>query len=159
MPNGGPDCCGACDFNKAVQEMGRHPEDNKRFLALSNCTLRDLKITNPFWTYCHSFRWGELLPVPIVKEEAKGWVFASGLYEGYVRIPWHGMVEPKVSAPCICEICARKTQGGITVVHDGRTIGFCTNRHYIEWWKTMYNDPSLTLDQLATAEEYDKEKK
>jgi hypothetical protein len=50
MPNGGDDCCGTCWFNRKNKgELGyRHafaPED-------SYCTIRDLNIEIPFYTYC-----------------------------------------------------------------------------------------------------------
>lgn len=36
MPNGGPDCCGNCGFNKAAQEMAHpHPDQREKFWALS----------------------------------------------------------------------------------------------------------------------------
>ena len=158
MPNGGPDCCGNCGFNKAVQEMAHpHPDQAGRFRALSHCTLRDVKIRNPFWTYCRDFRYGNDLPQPNEYVIPKGWIYASGLYEGYVRIPWHGNVEPYLSGPCTCVICGRKTERGINVSHGGRRIGFCTNRHYIDWWKTQHDDPNIFSDELSTPEEFYKE--
>jgi hypothetical protein len=116
--------------------------------------LRDVKILSPFWTYCHNFRSEKDLPYTSAKEEIRGGIFASGLYEGYVRIPWHGTVEPEVSVPCVCGVCGRRTQQGITIVQDGRTLGFCTNRHYVEWWMTVHDDPSVTPDGLATPDEF-----
>lgn len=160
MPNGGPDCCGNCGFNRAVQEMAHpHPDQRVKFLALSHCTLRDVRITSPFWTYCNNFRYGKTLPEPNEMEEPKGWIFASGLYEGYVRIPWHGAMEPEVSTACVCTVCGRKTDKGITVAHNGTEVGFCTNRHYIDWWKTEHEDPTISSEGLDTPEEFYKEAK
>lgn len=92
-------------------------------------------------------------------EEPKGWIFASGLYEGYVRIPWHGAMEPEVSTACVCTVCGRKTDKGITVAHNGTEVGFCTNRHYIDWWKTEHEDPTISSEGLDTPEEFYKEAK
>lgn len=114
-------------------------------------------ITNPFWTYCHNFRSGKHLPEPDETEEPTGWIFGNGLYEGYVRILWHGTTEPRVSVPCECVSCERKTENGITVRHDDQDIGFCTNRHYIDWWKTVHDDPKISSDGLDTPEEFYKE--
>ena len=159
MPNGGPDCCGNCGFNKAVQEMAHpHPDQRERFWAISHCTLRNLKITNPFWTYCQNFRYGKPLPEPGERVPPEGWVYASGLYEDYVRIPWHGDSEPIVSVPCTCSICARTTDGGITVLHAGKQVGFCTNRHYIDFWKTEHDHPAMSSEGLDTPEVFYREK-
>ena len=160
MPNGGPDCCGNCGFNKAVQEMAHpHPDQREKFWALSYCTLRAVKVISPFWTYCHNFRYGKRIPDPNERVELKGCISASGLYEGYVRIPWHGKVEPDVSTPCACILCGRKTDKGITVIHEAKEIGFCTNRHYIDWWKTVHDEPNISSNGLATPEEFYKENK
>ena len=50
MPNGGSDCCGTCWFNtKNKNEAGydHADDDGKDF-----CTIRNLPITDPFYTYC-----------------------------------------------------------------------------------------------------------
>ena len=158
MPNGGPDCCGNCGHNRAVQEMAHpHPQQREKFWELSHCTIRDVKITNPFWTYCHNFRYGKNLPEPGETEEPSGWIFGSGLYEGYVRIPWHEDSEPEVSTPCTCAVCSRTTEEGITVKDGEEVMGFCTNRHYIDWWKTKHDDPKISSEGLDTPEEHYKE--
>ncbi len=50
MPNGGSDCCGTCCFNsKNGGETGySHAGDPGE----DRCTLRDVVVGNPFWTYC-----------------------------------------------------------------------------------------------------------
>jgi len=140
MPNGGSDCCANCGFNKAVQEKAKlPPEQKEKFWVLPFCTLRDIKIPNPFWTYCDNFQYD--LPDPQIKEEIKGWIFANALYEGaYMRIPWNGAIEPIVSIQADCIICGNKTLRGIIVFNDGKNLGFCSNRHYIEWWSSVHND-------------------
>ena len=158
MPNGGPDCCGNCGHNRAVQEMAHpHPQQREKFWELSHCTIRAVKITNPFWTYCHNFRYGKNLPEPGETEEPSGWIFGSGLYEGYVRIPWHEDSEPEVSTPCTCAVCSRTTEEGITVKDGEEVMGFCTNRHYIDCWKTKHDDPKISSEGLDTPEEHYKE--
>ena len=157
MPNGGSDCCLTCNFNKAVQEMGYpHPQDQKeKFIILSHCTLRDVNITIPVWTYSRNNHAYDDTP-PLAKterEEPIGWIYAMGI-EGYRRIPWHGKIEPKIYTPSVCTICGRKTDKGITVIHSGMEVGFCTNRHYIDWWKTKHDDPEISSDGHDTPEEY-----
>lgn len=50
MPNGGSDCCGTCWFNsKNEGEPGSHGYDAE---GVVECVIRDIKIVNPFWTYC-----------------------------------------------------------------------------------------------------------
>lgn len=147
MPNGGPDCCGNCSFNVAVQEMAHpHPEPLDKFRELSHCTLRDVKISNPFWTYCPNFEYGKHPESRDINAAPRGRISSSGLYEGYVRIPWDGLNEPQVSVPTTCSVCEWKTESGIEIVHDGKTLGFCTNRHYVKWWKTIYQDDSLRTE-------------
>jgi hypothetical protein len=155
MPNGGPDCCGNCGYNRAVQEMAHpHPSKYEEFWKISHCTLRDVAISNPFWSYCDNFRYGKRLPEPGEKVPIAGWITGSGLYEGYVRIPWHGNVEPLVSVPCTCCICGRETKEGITIKDAGETLGFCTNRHYIEWWRTKHDDSAFSPHDYASPERY-----
>ena len=159
MPNGGPDCCGNCSHNRAVQEMAHpHPEQRERFWQLSHCTLRDVKIINPFWTYCHNFGYGKHPERRNRTDVPDGWISASGLFEGYVRIPWDDNNEPRLPAPTTCSICGRVTNGGIEIVHDGQTLGFCTNRHYVQWWKTLHEDDSLDPEQFESPEERYKRK-
>ena len=152
MPNGGPDCCGNCGHNRARQ-MKISPSERVKFWSASHCTLRDVNITNPFWTYCRNYLHGRLEDMGD-KAPAKpiGWVMANGLYEGYVRIPWHGAVEPHVSVPATCSVCERKTDEGIEVMHEGAALGFCTNRHYIQWWRTVHQDDSFDPDNYESPE-------
>ena len=39
-------------------------------------------------------------------------------------------------------------------MYAGRPIGFCTNRHYIDWWKTEHDDPNISSDGLDTPETF-----
>ena len=50
MPNGGSDCCGTCWFNsKNEGEPGYHGSEKAGVVI---CTIRNLEIPDPFWTYC-----------------------------------------------------------------------------------------------------------
>ena len=154
MPNGGPDCCGNCGYNKAVQEMAHpHPDRKEEFWNLSHCTLRQVRIPDPFWTYCENFLYGKEIPEEDAEVQPKGYISGSGLFEGYVRIPWNDTTSPKVSVPSKCAVCGRETLRGITVQHEDAELGFCTNRHYIDWWKTIHDDPSVSSEGLITPEE------
>lgn len=154
MPNGGPDCCGNCGLNRAVQEMAHpHPSMRERFLQLSRCSLREVPVRNPFWTYCQNFHYGELDVALRDDKQIKGPIFARGLYEAYFRIPWHGLSEPEISVPSGCVVCGRSSTKGITVEHNNATVGFCTNRHYVEWWLTHHDDPGIAAEDFATPED------
>ena len=65
MPNGGSDCCGTCWFNRANhgQRGSAHHDRN----VPSFCEIRNLQITNPFYTYCanHPYRRPNRDPIPI----------------------------------------------------------------------------------------------
>jgi desulfoferrodoxin (superoxide reductase-like protein) len=91
-------------------------------------------------------------------KQPSGWIFASGIYEGYVRIPWDDKNEPRVSVPATCSVCGRKTDQGIEINHAGELLGFCTNRHYVEWWKTMHHEDSIRSEDFQSPEESHKEK-
>jgi len=65
MPNGGSDCCGTCSFNaKNKGEAGYHHAHNP---DLDFCTIRNLVIKDPFYTYCgnHPHRRPDRDPIPI----------------------------------------------------------------------------------------------
>jgi hypothetical protein len=84
MPNGGPDCCGTCWFNsKNKDRAGYHRGDPDRDSEPDFCTIRDLRIENPLYTYCdnHPYRRPERDRVPI------GPVFTWN--NGPYREPWH----------------------------------------------------------------------
>jgi|TARA_B100001971_G_C18139588_1_gene509624 hypothetical protein len=154
MPNGGPDCCGNCSYNKAVQKMAHpQPEKTEEFWKISYCTLRDINITNPFWTYCSNFIYGKKPEERNKSENPIGWITASGLYEGYVRIPWNGKIEPKVSVPVTCSVCQRIVDDGIKIEHNADILGFCTNRHYLEWWASIHKSKEYNPEDYISPEE------
>lgn len=65
MPNGGSDCCATCWHNaKNKGEAGYNHVDDT---APDVCMIRDLRLENPFYTYCanHPHRLPKELRVPI----------------------------------------------------------------------------------------------
>ncbi|HWY87749.1 MAG TPA: hypothetical protein VNX28_13540 [Gemmataceae bacterium] len=65
MPNGGPDCCGTCWFNSTHKgEVGYF---DVPVGVEVRCTIRDLIIEIPFWTYCanHPFQASDPIDLPI----------------------------------------------------------------------------------------------
>lgn len=65
MPNGGSDCCGTCWFNNANDgQAGMARQPNTKDVV---CTIRNLEIPQPFWTYCinHPHHNYEKIDVPI----------------------------------------------------------------------------------------------
>ena len=65
MPNGGSDCCGTCWFN--AKNKGKAGYDHAYDPEPAFCTIRDLPIDDPFYTYCgnHPHRRPERDPIPI----------------------------------------------------------------------------------------------
>jgi hypothetical protein len=154
MPNGGSDCCGNCRHNDAVRQLGRpSPDDTERFFALAFCNLRSVTVPNPFWTYCRNFRrWG-VDEGAIDADAATGAIYASGLHErAHVRIPWHGSYALRIGVATACVVCARQVEVGIEVDHEGRSIGFCTNRHYVEWWSSLHGSTEIDARRYAPPE-------
>lgn len=61
MPNGGSDCCGTCWFNS------RNQREAARTAAPAVCTIRNLVVASPFYTYCanHPHRRPDRDAIPI----------------------------------------------------------------------------------------------
>jgi hypothetical protein len=59
--------------------------------------VKDVIILDKMWTYCANFSHSARAGV-----EIKGPIFATGLYEGYVRIPWLGDQAPRTHCPVKC---------------------------------------------------------
>lgn len=149
MPNGGPDNCFNCIHNEANHGEGlRNLADLEAYMQRSRCRLRQLDTPRPHWTYCASFTHDA------TRTEVKGPVWASGRFEGfYVRIPWHGGQEPRTGVPVTCFVCGREEREGIEIATADGTLGFCCNRHYVEWWLSQHEDSSVTTDGLPAPEE------
>jgi hypothetical protein len=67
MPNGGSDCCGTCWFNGKNKGRAGFNRDRDGDSNPDLCTIRDLSIADPFYTYCgnHPHRRPERDPIPI----------------------------------------------------------------------------------------------
>jgi len=157
MPNGGTDNCASCIFNKA-REIGDRfidqPEErDKLFREMCHCFIRDVRINDPYWTYCDNYFYFRDRNPPGDDTVPKGPIFISGIYEGFTRIPWDDNNEPHINVPVTCSKCGRQTEGGISIDHNGELLGFCTNRHYLEWWLTLHYDKRIIIDQYQTPEE------
>ena len=135
MPNGGPDCCGNCFHN---------PNGGV-------CQLRDLIIADKMWTYCANYSHSETLDAQI-----KGPVFSTGLYEGYVRLPWLGDRRPKVGGPVQCHECGDFVDSGIEIeLRTGEKYGFCCNHYYFKWWSSQSDTGGEWIPSQEDLETYD----
>jgi hypothetical protein len=121
-----------------------HPQPWGEFHSF--CTLRKVEVDNAFWTYCDNFEYGKNPESRQVEIEPIGPITSSGLYEGYVRIPWLGDAAPMVigdnndDADLCCSLCGFQSKSGITLVVNGEDKSFCTNRHYLEWWNQQVEE-------------------
>ncbi|MFW6027057.1 MAG: ADP-ribosylglycohydrolase family protein, partial [Candidatus Woesearchaeota archaeon] len=126
MPNGGIDNCANCIYFQQEKDQ-------------KYCSIREVRIANPYWTYCANNKGGtfnENISKNTI-EKPNGPIFASGLYESsYIRIPWYKKCEPKVYSSCSCIVCGKLTkEEGIIINDQGIAKGFCSNEHYLKWWK------------------------
>lgn len=143
MPNGGTDCCGFCIFISLNREKGQFDQEQWDYLKknpqeierLSYCTIRNVTILDPFWIYCVNNLTRNKVP--------EGPIYRMGLVP-YERIPWHGNNEPKVFVPGQCFICGKSFERGIEIELDKCEIRqFCSNEHYIDWWKENHPNEKL----------------
>jgi len=127
MPNGGPDNCGTCGFNRRNRGIWRNPSPDENELPF--CQIRSIALTADHWTYC--LNWHTRSPEPVEP------VYSSGLYEnGYHRIPWHGNIEPQPISGGLCSECGQHFADGIQVATvESAAREFCSNLHYLNWWK------------------------
>lgn len=52
MPNGGSDNCGTCWFNRPNEGKAGYNEKPEKVFIDSYCMIREMKIDNPYYTYC-----------------------------------------------------------------------------------------------------------
>src|SRR5262249_55051565 len=125
MPNGGPDNCGTCGFNRRNRGMWRNPEPDES--QSSFCELRGIAIISDHWTYCQNWH--------TRTRRIAGPVYASGLYEhGYTRIPWHGNIEPDHVPAGVCHVCETPFVDGLAISNvESAPLEFCCNLHYLQW--------------------------
>ncbi len=139
MPNGGPDNCSTCGFNRRNRGIWRNPAPDEQQLPF--CEIRGLTVRGDHWTYCRN--WHTRTPEPV------GPIYASGLYDGgYRRIPWHGAVEPEHAGSGTCSECGEAFDEGISIaVVEGAPRLFCGNRHYLEWWKRQHPEEHAPMSE------------
>jgi hypothetical protein len=121
-----------------------HPQPWGEFHSF--CTLRKVEVHNAFWTYCDNFEYGKNPESRAVEIKPIGPITSSGLYEGYVRIPWLRDTAPTVigdnndDADLCCTLCEFQSKSGIVLKVDNEDKFFCTNRHYLEWWNQQVEE-------------------
>jgi hypothetical protein len=130
MPNGGPDNCSTCGFNRRNRGIWRNPSPDEQQLPF--CEVRGLPVLIDHWTYCQNWHTRTRKPV--------GPVYASGLYEeGYRRILWHGAIAPEHTGAGVCSECSEAFDEGIAIVAvEAAARVFCGNTHYLRWWKRQH---------------------
>jgi hypothetical protein len=130
MPNGGPDNCGTCGFNRRNRGVWRNPTPDEQQMPF--CEIRGVTVLADHWTYCQNWHTHTREPI--------GPIYASGLYEGgYRRIPWHGTVEPESAGAGVCSECGAQFSEGIGIAGvEAASHFFCSNLHYLEWWKRQH---------------------
>jgi hypothetical protein len=139
MPNGGPDNCGTCGFNRRNGGIWRNPEVDEQQAPF--CDIRGVTVLTDHWTYCQN--WHTRTREPI------GPIYASGLYEaGYRRIPWHGSVEPEHVSVGVCSECGEAFAEGIAIaVIESAPRVFCSNLHYLRWWKRQHPQEDAPMSE------------
>ena|SRR5215813_2946657 len=137
MPNGGPDNCATCGFNRRNRGVWRNPAPDES--ELPHCEIRGVTVMADHWTYCQNWHTRTRQPV--------GPIYASGLYEnGYRRIPWHGNVEPERVGPGVCTKCGRRFADGLEIaVVESAPKQFCSNLHYLLWWKGEHHGEAAPM--------------
>lgn len=139
MPNGGPDNCGTCGFNRRNRGIWHNPEIDEQQAPF--CEIRSVTVLTDHWTYCQN--WHTRISEPT------GPIYASGLYEaGYRRIPWHGSVEPEHVGAGVCSECGEPFVEGIAIaVIESAPRVFCSNLHYLRWWKRQHPQEDAPMSE------------
>jgi len=139
MPNGGPDNCGTCGFNRRNRGQWRNPTPDEEQMPF--CEIRQVPVLMDHWTYCQNWHTRSRMPI--------GPIYASGLYdEGYQRIPWHGLVAPEPAMNGVCSECGAAFGDGIAIAGlETAPIEFCSNLHYLEWWKRQHPEDDAPMSR------------
>jgi hypothetical protein len=139
MPNGGPDNCGTCGFNRRNWGQWRNPAPDENELPF--CRIRSVLVLGDHWTYCENWHTRTSEPV--------GPIYASGLYEGgYRRIPWDGNIEPAHTGTGICTECGAPFAEGLEIAtSEGPLAQFCSNLHYLMWWTRKHPKESAPMSE------------
>jgi hypothetical protein len=130
MPNGGPDNCGTCGFNRRNRGIWRNPEPDEA--QTSFCEIRNVAMLADHWTYCQNWHTHTRSPI--------GPIYSSGADEGgYRRIPWHGLVAPEFVQSGVFSECWASIDDGISIAAvESAPLAFCCNLHYLQWWKRQH---------------------
>jgi len=123
MPNGGPDNCSRCGFNKA--NNGRWPGPGEEQEAPGFCSIRGFDIANPFWTYCKNQHSRQSAPL--------GPVYGAVYTQGYQRVPWYDRIFPS-EGEATCLVCGDHVLTGIVLPLESGDLEFCDGEHYLVWW-------------------------
>jgi len=123
MPNGGPDNCSRCGFNKAND--GRWPGPGEEQEAPGFCTIRGFDIANPLWTYCKNQHSRQSAPL--------GPVYTAVYTQGYQRVPWYDRTFP-CEGEATCLVCGDHVLTGILLPLERGELEFCDGEHYLVWW-------------------------
>jgi hypothetical protein len=137
MPNGGPDNCGTCGFNRRNHGVWRNPAPDES--QTSFCQIRGVSILSDHWTYCQNWHTRTHAPV--------GPIYVSGIYDqGHRRIPWHGVIAPEFIQVGVCSECGGQIEDGISIVSvESAPLVFCSNLHYLQWWKRQHPDEDAPM--------------
>ena len=89
------------------------------------CTIRNLSIAVPHWTYCKNWHSREANP--------EGPVFSSIYDEGYRRVPWLSHTAPETGIDAMCVTCGIASGNGIGISLGTERFEFCGLAHYLAW--------------------------
>jgi hypothetical protein len=139
VPNGGPDNCWTCGFNRRNWGEWRNPAPDENEQPF--CRIRSVLVLADHWTYCEN--WHTRTSEPI------GPIYAFGLYEdGYRRIPWDGNIEPAQIGTGICSECGITFAEGLEIATaDGPLDQFCGNLHYLMWWTRKHPEENAPMSE------------
>ena len=166
MPNGGGDCCARCVHNVVFELLGsqtqqKSDEERKIWRSKCECRLRGIKVPNPMHTYCANFSffnkreslWSDLAEFLGIRKrrfsrapedvKAIGFVYALGYPQDdvtYPRLPWDSDNEPVLGQYTgSCDRCGGRVGKGIRLqLEESDGLLFCSNIHYLEWWREMH---------------------
>jgi hypothetical protein len=104
MPNGGPDNCGTCGFNRRNRGIWRNPEPDET--QTSFCEIRNVAILADHWTYCQNWHTHTCSPI--------GPIYSSGAYEDIDGFPGTDWLRQSLSkAACAASVAHPLTMGSL----------------------------------------------
>jgi len=126
MPNGGPDNCATCGFNRTNRDQWN--PDGHQNLQPGYCLIRGMDIMIPHFTYCKN--WHTRTGPPL------GPVYTS-MYEpeeGYQRVPYYRRRAPETEVEATCFVCGDHSYNGVRLAGLTPPLEFCGSEHYRIWW-------------------------